>query len=77
MKNGFVIHTDQRIVTAPRYIFYSHLLTDIRDQRKIIDRKYHIIMRFLHFVLNYFFKFRINIIIAKMLFDIIHRMSQQ
>ena len=33
-------------------------------------------MRFLYFVLNYFFKFRINIIIAKMLFDIIHRMSQ-
>ena len=27
-------------------------------------------MRFLYFVLNYFFKFRINIIIAKMLFDI-------
>ena len=31
-------------------------------------------MRFLYFVLNYFFKFRIDIIIAKMLFDIIHRM---
>ena len=33
-------------------------------------------MRFLYFVLNYFFKFRIYILIAKMLIDIIHRMTQ-
>ena len=71
-----MIHADQRIITAPGYIFYPHFLADIRDQCKIIDRKYHIIVRFPQFVFNDFFKFRIDIIIAKMLFDIIHRMPQ-
>ena len=77
VEHRFMVHTDQRIVACPGNIFHACALTYIRDQWEIVHRKYHIIMRFLYFVLNYFFKFRINIIIAKMLFDIIHRMPQQ
>ena len=44
MKNGLVVHADERIVAGPADVFDVLPLTDIRDQREIIHGKHKVVV---------------------------------